>query len=132
MLCYLLDTNTCIRTIRAEVGSRLKGRFNRYVGQFCISSIVLAELLYGAEKSRWVSENLSKIEPFAAKLEAVLDFDPPAAAAFGRIHAALRKTPIGPLDTFIAAHALIRGLIVVTGNTREFGRVPGLGVESWG
>ena len=55
-----------------------------------------------------------------------------AAADFGRIRTALRKEPIGPLDTLIAAHARSRNLVVVTGNVGEFGRVPGLVVEDWG
>ncbi len=55
-----------------------------------------------------------------------------AAADFGRIRTALRKKPIGPLDTLIAAHARSRNLVVVTGNVGEFRRVPGLVVEDWG
>lgn len=131
MLRYMLDTNTCIRAMRAEATSKLAARFNRHAEQICTSSIVLAELHYGAENSRAVADNLREIEEFVARLESVLDFDAAAAADFGRIRAALRKTPIGPLDTLIAAHARSRDLIVVTGNTGEFGRVPGLAVENW-
>jgi len=131
MLRYLLDTNTCIRAMRADATSSLAGRFNRHAEQLCTSSIVLAELHYGAENSQRVVDNLLRIEKFTARLQSVLDFDAAAAANFGRIKAALRKTPIGPLDTLIAAHARSRDLIVVTGNTGEFGRVPGLVVEDW-
>lgn len=131
MLRYMLDTNTCIRAMRADITSSLAGRFNRHAEQICISSIVLAELYYGAENSRHIADNLSQIEQFAARLQSILDFDPEAAADFGRIRAALRQTPIGPLDTLIAAHARSRDLIVVTGNLGEFGRVPGLVVEEW-
>lgn len=131
MLRYMLDTNTCIRAMRADETSRLAGRFNRHAEQMCISSIVLAELHYGAENSRFVAANLSRIAGFAARLQAVLDFDGAAAAAFGRVRAALRRCPIGPLDTLIASHALSRDLIIVTSNLDEFGRVPGLTVEDW-
>ena len=130
-LRYMLDTNTCVRVLRADATSRLTGRLNRYAEQICISSIVLAELHYGAENSQRIADNLIGIEHLVARLSAVLDFDTAAAADFGRIRAALRKTPIGPLDTLIAAHARSRDLIVVTGNTGEFGRVPGLVVEDW-
>lgn len=92
---------------------------------------MLAELHYGAENSARIAENLAGIEQFVARLAAVLDFDAAAAADFGRIKAALRKTPIGPLDTMVAAQARSRDLIVVTANTGEFGRVPGLVVEDW-
>ena len=131
MLRYMLDTNTCVRAIRADATSTLAGRFNRHAEQICISSIVLAELYYGAENSQHVAQNLGQIEQFTARLQSILDFGPEAAADFGRIKAALRKTPIGPLDTLIAAHARSRSLIVVSGNLGEFGRVPGLVVEDW-
>ena len=130
-LRYMLDTNTCVRVLKADATSNLAGRFNRHAEQLCISSIVLAELHYGAENSQRVAENLIGIEHFLARLSAVLNFDAAAAADFGRIKATLRKTPIGPLDTLIAAHARSCDLIVVTGNVGEFQRVPGLVVENW-
>jgi tRNA(fMet)-specific endonuclease VapC len=131
MLRYMFDTNFCARAMRDDATSALAGRFNRHADQICISSIVLAELHYGAENSQRVTQNLVRIEKFVARLQAVLDFDAAAAADFGRIKTALRKAPIGPLDTLIAAHARSRDLIVVTGNVGEFGRVPGLAVEDW-
>ena len=131
MLRYMLDTNTCIRAMRADATSKLAGRFNRHAEQLCISTIVLAELHYGAENSTRIAENLQEIEQFVARLQDVLEFDSAAAADFGRIRALLRRTPIGPLDTLIAAHARSRDLIVVTNNVGEFGRVPGLVVEDW-
>ena len=130
-LRYMLDTNTCIRVLKADATSTLAGRFNRHAEQLCISSIVLAELHFGAENSQRVAENLIGIEHFVARLSAVLNFDAAAAAHFGRIKVALRKTPIGPLDTLIAAHARSCDLVVITGNVEEFARVPGLAVEDW-
>lgn len=127
----MLDTVTCIHAMRADPVSKLLGRFNRFSAQLCTSSIVLAELRHGAENSQRVPENLQKIDKFVASLQAVLDFDAAAAADFGRVKIALRKKPIGPLDTLIAAHARSRDLVLVTSNTREFKRVPGLGVEDW-
>ena len=131
MLRYMLDTNTCIWAMRADAASHFAGRFNRHAEQLCISSITLAELHYGAENSRQVADNLAEFEQFVARLQAVLDFDAGAAAAFGRVRVALRRHPIGPLDTLIAAHALSRGLVVVTDNVAEFERVPGLEIENW-
>ena len=131
MLRYMLDTNTCIRAMRADATSHLAGRFNRHAEQLCISNIVLAELHHGAENSRRVADNLAEIEQFVARLQTVLDFDTAAAAEFGRVRVALRPHPIGPLDSLIAAHARSRDLVVVTDNVAEFGRVPGLQIESW-
>jgi tRNA(fMet)-specific endonuclease VapC len=130
-LRYMLDANTCVRVLKADATSKFVGHFNRHAEQLCISSIVLAELYYGAENSQRVSENLISIEHFIARLSAVLVFDQAAAADFGRIKVALRKAPIGPLDTLIAAHARSCNLIVVTGNVGEYQRVPGLVVEDW-
>lgn len=130
-LRYMLDTNTCVRVLKAGATTTMLGRFNRHAEQLCISSIVLAELHYGAENSARVAENLIGIENFVARLSAVLDFDAVAAAEFGRIKVALRHNPIGPFDTLIAAHARSRDLIVVTANTGEFSRVSGLAVEDW-
>ena len=130
MLRYMLDTNVCIRTMRADAVSSLAGRFNRHAHQICISSIVLAELYFGADNSQRVADNLQEVELFVSRLT-ILEFDAAAAADFGRIKVALRGSPIGPLDTLIAAHARSRDLVVVTNNAREFGRVPGLAVEDW-
>lgn len=130
-LRYMLDTNTCVRVLKANATSTLAGRFNRHAEQICVSSIVLAELHFGAENSRHVGENLIGIENFVARLGTVLNFDAAAAADFGRIKVALRKNQIGPLDTLIAAHARSHDLIIVTANIGEFGRVPGLAVEDW-
>ena len=132
MLRYMLDTNTCIRAMRADATSPLVTRFNRHATQLCTSSIVLAELHYGAENSSRIDHNLGIIAQFVARLQDVLDFDAAAAADYGRIRTALRQTPIGPLDTLIAAHARSRDLTVVTANVNEFVRVPGLAVETWG
>ena len=131
MLRYLLDTNICIFTIKNRP-QRLREMFNQQAEFLCTSSVTMAELFYGAEKSARVAENLSVIESFAARLE-VLDFDPPAAAHYGQIRAELESsgTPIGPYDLMIAGHARSRGLILVTNNRREFDRVPGLRVEDW-
>ena len=130
MLRYMLDTNTCIHVMRADALSSLAGRFNRHAAQICTSSIVLAELHYGAENSAQIAENLNEIELFVERVP-VLDFDALAAADFGRTRVALCRTPIGPIETLIAAHARSRDLIVVTNNVGAFGRVPGLAVEDW-
>ncbi|WP_087720498.1 type II toxin-antitoxin system tRNA(fMet)-specific endonuclease VapC [Salinicola salarius] len=131
MLRYLLDTNICIYVIKNRP-LFLRETFNANVARLCISSVTLAELIYGAEKSAKPAHNLSVVENFAARLT-VLDFDDAAASHFGEIRAGLERsgTPIGAYDLMIAAHARSRGLTVVTNNEREFDRVPGLVVVNW-
>ena len=97
-----------------------------------ISSIILAELLHGAEKSSRVSDNLSAIEDFCSRLD-VLPYGAKAAQHYGAIRAALEKLgqPIGVNDLHIAGHARSEGLVLVTNNVSEFTRVPALEVENW-
>lgn len=92
----------------------------------------MSELLYGAEKSARPIQNRIEVERFANRVK-VLSFDADAAAHAGDIRAALGRQgqPIGSYDALIAGHARSRGLIVVTGNLREFQRVDGLRSEDW-
>jgi len=131
MLRWLLDTDICIYVLKNRP-SALRERFNRSAAQLCISSVTLAELLYGAEKSARTEANLAEIERFAARLT-VLPFDEKAAAHYGRIRTVLERVgrPIGPYDLMIAAHARAEGLTLVSNNQREFGRVEGLVTENW-
>ena len=131
MAQYLLDTNICIHILTRRP-ERLGQKFERLADQLCISSITLAELLYGAEKSLRRQENLETVAHFSGRL-GVQPFSEKAAAHYGQIRAELEQagTPIGTHDMLIAAHARSENLIVVTGNRREFDRVPGLRVESW-
>jgi tRNA(fMet)-specific endonuclease VapC len=127
----MLDTNLCIRVLRDRPAG-LRDRFNREADALCISTIVLTELLVGAEKSNKPTENRREIDRFTARLE-VLTFDDTAAAHAAEIRGQLerRGQAIGGYDTLIAGHARSRGLVVVTGNLREFCRVEGLRVENW-
>jgi tRNA(fMet)-specific endonuclease VapC len=131
MLRYLLDTNFCIRVVRDRPAG-LRPRFNAETGGLCISSVVLFELLNGAERSGRPAETRTQVERFTARLS-VLPFDTEAAAPTANIQANLerRGNLIGPHDLMIAGHARSRGLVVVTGNLREFERVEGLRSEDW-
>ena len=131
MLKYMLDTNIVIYVIKRKPIEVLD-TFNQHAEQLAISSITLAELLHGAEKSMHVERNLRKIEDFVSRLE-VLDYTSNAAAHYGDIRADLERkgTPIGVNDLHIAGHARSEGLIVVTNNLREFERVEGLRTDNW-
>ena len=101
--------------------------FNANASRMAISSMTLAELLHGAEKSSRVSENLAASEDFYSRLE-VLPYGTKAAQHDGAIRAALEKLgqPIGVNEMHIAAHARSEGLVLVTNNIGEFARVPAL------
>lgn len=131
MLKYLLDTNIVIYVIKNRPLSVLDA-FNRNSGRMAISSITLAELAHGVEKSSNPARNLTVVEDFTSRLE-VLPYDDRAAWQYGIIRAALEKqgTPIGVNDLHIAAHARSLGLVIVTNNLREFDRIPGVSVENW-
>lgn len=131
MLRYMLDTNLCIATIRNKPEA-IRASFNLHHAQMCISSVTVMELMYGVEVSSQSQRNLANVEGFIARLD-VLDYDVPAAAHTAQIRAELTKagTQIGPYDQMIAGHARSRGLVVVTNNTKEFNRVPGLRIEDW-
>jgi tRNA(fMet)-specific endonuclease VapC len=128
---YMLDTDICIHVIK-ERPERLRQKFERHAEQISISGIVLAELLYGAEKSMHRIANLHTVANFAARLE-IVPFGQDAAAHYGQIRSDLeqRGVVVGAYDMLIAAHARSEGLIVVTRNRREFDRIAGLRVESW-
>ena len=128
---YLLDTNACIAMMMGNAGvlDRL-----REVGieALWLCAPVRAELWFGACKSQRVAENQARLRLFFNDLPS-LPFDDFAAEHFGDIRAFLASQgkPIGPYDLQIAAIALAHDLILVTHNTREFARVPGLKLEDW-
>ena len=129
---HLLDTNTCIYIIKRSP-EYLYDRFKRLrVGDVCVSAITYCELQYGVARSKQPVKNQTALNEFLAPLE-VLDFPSAAAIVFGQIRAHLdeQATPIGNYDLLIAAHALHEGFVLVTNNTREFSRVPGLKAENW-
>jgi tRNA(fMet)-specific endonuclease VapC len=129
---YLLDTNACIRILNGTspaLSERLRGVSRTLVR---LSSIVKAELLYGARKSGRVAENLRLLERFFDTI-ASLPFDDRCADEYGLLREELDRagTPIGPNDLLIAATARAHHAILVTHNLREFSRVADLRIEDW-
>jgi tRNA(fMet)-specific endonuclease VapC len=128
----MLDTNTCVDLIRLR-NDRVLRRMQRFrPDDLCVSSVTLSELEYGVAKSADPQRNRLALAEFMTPLS-VLPYDDAAAPVYGRVRAELERagTPIGPLDTMIAAHALSLDLILVTDNEREFRRVAGLKVQNW-
>jgi tRNA(fMet)-specific endonuclease VapC len=131
MLRFLLDTNIAIYVIKRRPLVAL-ALFNQHAGSMAISSITLAELLHGAEKSQDAVRSMAVVEDFCSRLD-VLPYGPKAAQHYGSIRAALERKglPIGVNDLHIAAHARSDGLTLVSNNLREFERVDALLLANW-
>lgn len=129
---YMLDTNICIYLIKRQPREVIDKFSGIAPGQISISSVTVAEMMYGVAKSQHKDKNKSALESFLAPLE-IVDFDFKAAQQYGIMRVNLEKmgTPIGAYDLMIAAHALSLGLVLVTNNEREFQRIPDLTVENW-
>lgn len=129
---YMLDTNICIYIIK-ERPVELVRRFRTYSpSDLCLSSITVAELECGVEKSQNRDRNRDALNLFLSPFE-ILPFNVDAAVRYGCVRADLERsgTPIGAMDTLIAAHALSVGAVIVTNNTKDFCRVSGLHLENW-
>jgi tRNA(fMet)-specific endonuclease VapC len=131
-LRYLLDTNVCVDYLSGRFPSVVRRIQQARPEDLATSSLVAAELRYGAEKSRQPARNHARLDLLLAEV-AVLDFDLQAASAYGALRARLeaRGRPIGAHDMLVAAQAIAAGLVLVTDNVREFARVKGLVVENW-
>ncbi len=129
---YLLDTNTCVRYINGRA-PKIREHMRRITDtDIAICTVTKAEMFAGSARSQTPERSRAIQDAFLIRF-ASLSFDEAAADMFGHIRADLEKsgTPIGPYDMQIAAIALVHDLIVVTHNTREFGRVKGLQIEDW-
>ncbi|MFI5002152.1 MAG: type II toxin-antitoxin system VapC family toxin [Reyranellales bacterium] len=127
----LLDTDIVSYLMR-DRSPGLKHRMRTFgAGDVAMSAISLAELSFGTHRGN-SGNNRQVLDRFAALL-VVAPFDAAAATVYGEIRTLLERngTPIGPLDTLIAAHAISLNVPLATNNLREFRRVPGLRVENW-
>jgi len=128
---FLLDTDTCIYALK-QSPAVLKNLLARSPEDIAVSVITEGELRTGAAKSASAAKTLRLVENFLRPI-AILEFTSGDAVSYAQVRAKLERagTPIGPLDTLIAGHAVARKLILVSNNQREFGRVTGLQVQNW-
>ena len=128
---YMLDTNICIYLIKQKPAKVLRHFKTHSVGDIGISSITLAELRFGMEKSQQVEKNRQALNEFITPLE-ICDFDEKAAESYGK-RALLEKegSPIGSMDMLIGAHALSLGVTLVANNTSEFKQIKNLKLADW-
>lgn len=129
---YLLDTNVCVDYLTGRFPEITRRIQSLSPDELCVSSVVVAELRYGADKSPKAARNHELLNVLTDEIPG-RDFDGLAASIYGKVRADLEKKgrPIGPNDMLIAAHALSLKLVLVTDNVREFKRVRGLSVENW-
>ena len=127
----LVDTNVCIAWLKGERGVR-SAWLEASPDEVFLSSVVRAELLYGARHSQQVAANLKRLEVLFAALVSA-PFDDRAAEQYGVLRAQLTAAgrPIGPNDLMIASTALALDVTLVTRNAREFTQVTGLRLEVW-
>lgn len=127
----ILDTNICIYIINErpkEVFDQLR---QHSIDEIALSSITVAELVFGVEKSLSKRNRLA-LEKFLSPFQ-ILDFGSDAAWVYGKTRHHLQKKglPIGPMDQLIASHAISLNATLVTNNEREFRRIPNLKLENW-
>lgn len=129
---YLLDTNICVLLIRQKSQTVLQKLTQHPLADIAVSAITVAELRYGVAKSTQPAQNRQALDYFLLPLT-ILPFDEGVATIYGevRVYLETQGTPIGAIDTLLAAQAVSHKLIFVTNNVREFARVPGLSVEDW-
>ncbi|HXQ21573.1 MAG TPA: type II toxin-antitoxin system VapC family toxin [Candidatus Acidoferrales bacterium] len=129
---YLLDANACIRILNKSSLPLIERLAQHEPSEIRLSSVVKAELLFGARRSERVEENMELLARFFAPF-VCLPFDDRCAEEYGLIRTSLARlgTPIGPNDLMIAATARAHALTLVSHNVGEFSRVPDLRVEDW-
>ena len=129
---YFLDTNICIYFLKGTYSGILKKIRNLEPQFIKIPSIVKAELLFGAEKSKNRLENIKKVNLFIEPYE-VVGFNDEAAISYSIIRSALelKGKSIGPNDLIIASTVLANNGVLITNNEKEFKNVKNLKIENW-
>ena len=131
-MMHLLDTNTCIYFLN-RTSEKTVSQFKRLSpSEIKLPAITVAELYYGAEKSKAKKKNRTIVENFVSIFE-IIPFDEKCCIIYARIRASLEKSgvPIGPMDLLIASISLSNNFILVTNNIKEFRRIKGLKLENW-
>ena len=129
---YFLDTNICTYYLKGLYPALLDRMLSRNVNEIKIASVVKAELLYGAAKSKKREDNTIKVRQFLLPF-AVIPFCDRAAEIYAEIRSDMAKkgTPIGPNDLIIAATTIANSGTLVTNNENEFSRIDSLEIENW-
>lgn len=132
MTAYLLDTNTCIHFLNRASEKIITSLKGLSPSDIKLSTITVAELYFGAEKSSAQKKNWTTVQRFIGYFERI-PFDEKCCFHYAKIRALLEKSgsPIGPMDLLIASTTLAHNLILVTNCIKEFKRIKGLRLENW-
>lgn len=127
---YLLDANVVIGLLNDSSSGLARRARREKPTDVATSAIVAHELFYGAFKSRRAEQNVALVD---ALRFVVIEFDKEDAREAGKIRSflAAKGSPIGPYDVLIAGQAMARKMVLVTANTDEFARIPGLQLDDW-
>ena len=129
---YLLDTNTCIYFLNGSSENIIARMKELSPADIKLSSITVAELFFGAEKSMAKKKNWAIVQSFTGTFEQI-PFDARCCQNYAKIRAKLEKSgePIGPMDLLIASISITHNLKLVTNNVNEFKRIKSLNLENW-
>ena len=127
---YMLDTNMCIYLMKNQPDEVAQRFAQCYVGDVAMSSITYAELAYGVAVSANPEREKINLAGLIEDIQ-VIPFDSAAGEAYAPIRLTTREKKKDALDKLIAAHAISLNAIVVTNNTKDFAKYPGLVIENW-
>jgi len=127
---FLLDTNIVIAYFKGS--HSIKEEILSNIEDIAVSTLVIAELYYGAKSSQYPEKNLGKLSHFVNVIH-VIPFDLSCAIKFGDIKSKLRAMgkPTGEVDALIGATAIAHNAVLVTNNLRHFENIEGLKLENW-
>jgi len=131
-MSYLLDTNTCIYFLNRPSEKIISKMKSLSPSDIKLCSITVAELFFGAEKSKAQEKNRAIVEDFKGNFE-IIPFDEKCCRNYAKIRSSLEKSgsPIGPMDLLISSITITHNLVLVTNNVSEFKRIKGLNLENW-
>jgi len=129
---YFLDTNTCIYFLNGKYSSIKDKILSTPPNAIAIPTIVKAELLLGAYKSKNKTVNLEKVEQFLEPFE-IISFVDLMTYVYAEIRTSTESLgiTIGPNDLFIASIVKFHEGVLVTNNVKEFERIDGLQIDNW-
>jgi tRNA(fMet)-specific endonuclease VapC len=129
---WMLDTNACIRYINGRAPQLQRRLDSTKAGEVVVCSIVKAELFFGSARSTDPARSIAIQRRFLSGMTSLV-FDDSCSEIYATIRSSLAAagTPIGTNDMLIAAIAIANDVTLISHNTEEFSRVPGLKIEDW-
>ena len=129
-MSFLIDTNICIYFLKGLYN--LVEKFDEVgIGNLYISEITVAELKFGAAKSKYPAKNKFVIEELIHKFKQIPIYN--SLDIFAEEKARLQKIGniVDDFDLLIGATAIGNKMILVTNNEKHFQRLQGISLENW-